>query len=108
VFTFPLHLSLHFLVPGIVAGVFFRGQWRKAYILMIVTMLVDIDHLFSSPIFDPDRCSIGTHPLHDPFFFPVFLMLSLVPRSRFLGLGLVIHMFLDSLDCQVTNGVWFV
>ena len=106
--TFPVHLLLHFLVPGVIAGVFYRSQWRKAYIVMIATMLVDIDHLFSSPIFDPNRCSIGTHPLHDPFFLPLFLVLSMVPRSRFLGLGLIIHMFLDSLDCQATNGVWFV
>ena len=106
--TFPLHLSLHFLVPGVVAGVFFRSQWRKAYMVMIGTMLVDIDHFLSSPIFDPDRCSIGTHLLHQPFLLPLFMGLSLVPRFRLLGLGLMIHMFLDSLDCQVTNGVWFV
>jgi len=23
------------------------------------------------------------------------------------GLGLMIHMGLDSIDCQLTNGVWF-
>ncbi|MAP72925.1 MAG: hypothetical protein CMJ55_01515 [Planctomycetaceae bacterium] len=107
-FTFPLHLSLHFLIPGVVASVFFRSQWRKAYIFMVATMLIDVDHLLSNPIFDPNRCSIGTHPFHEPILMPFFLMLCLFPRSRWIGLGLVIHMFLDSLDCQVTNGVWFV
>ena len=106
--AFPLHLLLHFLVPGVIAGVFFKSQWRNAYIFMIATMLIDIDHLLSSPMFDPNRCSIGTHPLHEPFLLPLFFMLSVVPRSRFFGLGLMIHMFLDSLDCQATNGVWFV
>ena len=105
--TFPLHLLLHFLVPGVIAGVFHGASGGK-HIVMIATMLVDIDHLFNSPIFDPNRCSIGTHPLHEPFLLPLFLVLSMVPRSGFLGLGLIIHMFLDSLDCQVTSGVWFV
>ena len=80
--TFPVHLLLHFFVPGVIAGVFYRSQWRKAYIAMIATMLVDIDHLFSSPIFDHNRCSIGTHPLHEPFLLPLFLVLSMVPRSK--------------------------
>ena len=75
---------------------------------MIATMMVDIDHLLSSPIFDPNRCSIGTHPFHEPILMPFFITLCLFPQSRWVGIGLVIHMLLDSLDCQLTNGVWFV
>ena len=36
-----LHLLLHFLVPAFVAGAFFRPEWRKAFLVMIGTMLVD-------------------------------------------------------------------
>gem|GEM_PF-6295822 len=49
-----IHYSLHFLAPGIIAGIFFPEQWIVAWLIMIATMLVDGDHLFSKPIFDPN------------------------------------------------------
>ena len=100
------HLALHFLVPAVLAGLFFRKNWKLAYFLMIATMLVDIDHLFANPIYDPNRCSIGFHPLHEIWFIVLYLMLCFVPKMRLIGIGLSIHMALDAIDCQVTNGVW--
>jgi hypothetical protein len=31
---------------------------------MALTIIVDLDHLLADPIYDPNRCSIGFHPLH--------------------------------------------
>jgi hypothetical protein len=76
--------------------------------IMTATMLVDIDHLLARPVYDPCRCSIGTHPLHGVFPIVIYMSLCLIPRSRYVGIGLVTHMALDSIDCQLTNGVWFV
>ena len=103
-----LHLVLHFAVPALVTASFFRSAWQKSYLLMMATMVVDVDHLLANPIYDPGRCSIGFHPLHEPLVFPVYLALCLVPATRFVGIGLCIHMALDAIDCQVTNGVWMV
>ena len=75
---------------------------------MMATMVVDVDHLLADPIYDPGRCSIGFHPLHEPLLFPVYLALCFFPAARFIGIGLCIHMALDAIDCQVTNGVWMV
>ena len=69
-----LHIALHIGLPLLIAGVFFRARWQFAVFVMIATMLVDLDHLLATPIYDPGRCSI--------------------------------HMFLDALDCQITNAVW--
>ncbi len=69
-------------------------------------MLVDLDHLIASPIYNPDRCSIGFHPLHQPWFVVLYFILCFVPKTRLIGLGLSIHMSLDAINCQVTNGVW--
>ncbi len=69
-------------------------------------MLVDIDHLFANPIYDPNRCSIGFHPLHQLGFIIFYGLLCIAPKTRLIGLGLTIHMALDSIDCQLTNGVW--
>ncbi len=74
---------------------------------MIATMLVDLDHLLADPIYDPQRCSIGFHPLHTFWAIPIYLILCFPKKTRYIGIGLMIHMALDSLDCQITNGVWF-
>ena len=74
---------------------------------MMATMLVDVDHLLATPIYDPTRCSIGFHPLHGLIPIGLYFILSLMPKTRIVGIGLIIHMALDSLDCQLTNGVWF-
>ncbi len=101
-----IHIVLHFVVPGIVAGIFYRSRWIYAYLVMVATMLVDLDHLIASPIYDPGRCSNGFHPLHQPWFIVFYLLLCFVPKTRLIGVGLTIHMCLDAIDCQVTNGVW--
>ena len=101
-------MLLHVLVPAVIVGVFFRQNWKLAYLLMIATMLVDIDHLTANPVYDPNRCSIGNHPLHGLIPILVYVLLCFNPKSRYVGIGLVTHMALDSLDCQFTNGVWFV
>jgi hypothetical protein len=101
-----LHLALHFLIPAVLAGVFFRKNWKVAYLIMIATMLVDLDHLFATPIYDPNRCSIGFHPMHRLWPIALYVVLCFVPKMRIAGIGLTVHMVLDALDCQVTNGVW--
>lgn len=104
-----LHISLHFIIPAIIAGFFFRKSWRLAYFIMIATMLVDLDHLFANPIYDPSRCSIGFHHLHRLWFICFYIAMCFVPKMpkiRLIGIGLTLHMFLDAIDCQVTNGVW--
>jgi hypothetical protein len=99
-----LHLLLHLLVPGVVAVVFFRSRWRQAWLLMLATMLVDLDHLFADPIYDPGRCSIGFHPLHTAPAVAAYAALTLWPKTRLIGLGLLIHMALDLSDCAVQRG----
>ena len=94
-----IHMLLHIVVPGIAARVFFRTNWKKQWMIMISTMIVDLDHLFSTPVFDPDRCSIGFHPFHSYLAIGVYAILIFVPRVRVVGLGLLIHMFLDYTDC---------
>jgi len=94
-----LHISLHLVVPLVVVGLFFKKDWKIAYFIMLSTMLVDLDHLLANPIYDPNRCSIGFHPLHQPWFIAFYFILSFYPKTRFIGVGLVIHMVLDAIDC---------
>lgn len=84
---------------------------------MMSTMLVDLDHLLANPIYDSSRCSIGFHPLHQPVPISFYLLLSFSPliirfknnisrNLQFIGLGLIIHMALDSIDCAFNTGSW--
>ena len=95
------HIFLHFAVPAVVARLFFKDRWLKAWLIMVATMVVDLDHLLADPIFDPGRCSIGFHPLHTWPAIMVYVAMTFWPRTRLIGLGLVIHMALDGIDCFV-------
>ncbi len=94
-----IHLLLHIAVPGAVARWVFRDRWRRAWLIMVATLIVDLDHLLADPVFDPGRCSIGAHPLHSPWMIPLYLAMTVVPSTRLVGIGLAIHMGLDGLDC---------
>ena len=67
---------------------------------MVLTMAVDLDHLWADPIYDPNRCSIGLHPLHTFPAILVYCALLAVPRARLVAWGLLIHMALDASDCM--------
>jgi hypothetical protein len=95
------HLLLHGAVPGAVAWLFFRPRWRLAWMVMLATMLVDLDHLLADPLYDPDRCSIGYHPLHTAPAIAAYAGLALLPRTRLVGIGLLLHMALDAFDCAL-------
>ena len=93
------HLAFHFTVPLLVAFLFFRENLKLSYLAMILTMLVDLDHLLASTIYDANRCSIGFHPLHQYWFIAIYLVMSFFSKTRLIGVGLIIHMSLDALDC---------
>jgi len=113
-----IHIALHFIVPPLVALVFFHSRWRNATLIMIATMIVDVDHLLADPIYDPTRCSIGFHPLHTIPAIVIYALLFIIPLVvgrkadgqdwhpfayvlHLVGLGLLIHMALDWIDCLV-------
>ena len=96
---FVIHYSLHFLVPGIIAWVFFKENWKKAWLLMLATMLVDLDHLLSNPIYLPNRCSINFHILHSYYAIILYVLIFFFKKFRIVAIGLLFHMFTDFIDC---------
>jgi hypothetical protein len=98
-FRAVFHLVLHALVPLAIARVFFRERWRRAWLWMLAGWLIDIDHLWADPVYVPDRCSIGFHPLHRVPAIAVYALLLLPRRTRLLAIGLLVHIGLDGLDC---------
>ena len=94
-----LHVILHFLVPFAVTKIVWREKWIWPFLIMALTIIVDFDHLLAEPIFDPNRCSIGTHPLHSWPAISVYTACILSPHLRIAASGLLIHMALDGIDC---------
>ena len=94
-----VHLVLHVAVPWAVAWWGYRPTWRRAFLLLLAGWIIDVDHLLADPIFVSDRCSIGFHPLHTWPAAVGFAALAVWQRTRLLGLGLLIHLGLDLLDC---------
>lgn len=94
-----VHYGIHFGLPLVVALVFFKKIWLKAYGIMLLGMLIDLDHLLADPIFDPNRCSINFHPLHSYYAMVLYIVLLIPKPTRIIGLGLVIHIIADVADC---------
>lgn len=114
-----LHIALHLIVPLLVAGIVYRRHFNRAALIMLATMVVDVDHLLATPIYDAVRCSIGFHPLHSVPAIVAYAWGMLLPlwlgrkpdapgfrpgalALHWIGLGLLIHMGLDWGDCGFT------
>ena len=93
------HYGIHFVLPLLIALVIYPEQWKKAYVIMVACILIDLDHLLANPIFDPNRCSINFHPLHTYYAIVVYFVLLIPKRTRIIGLGLIIHILADYVDC---------
>lgn len=127
-----IHLLLHAGMPALVVVIykaFFSkiapyqpvatGSWlsqtlQLPLVIMLLTMVVDVDHLLATPIYAPNRCSIWFHPLHTAwpiFFYGIMLFWPIIKRKTtgflrvtdkvvaWAGAGLLIHMLLDAIDC---------
>lgn len=97
-----IHYFLHFGFPFFIAFLFFRKEWQKVYLILIATMLVDLDHLLATPVFQANRCSFGFHLLHSyPAMAVYFILLFFRKPFNIIGIGLLFHMLTDLIDCMV-------
>ena len=100
--TIFTHYSLHFFLPLLIAILFFKKDWKKTYFIMLLTMLVDLDHLLANPIYQTDRCSINFHPLHSYYAIVIYIIMTFLRKPfNIIGIGLVLHMFADYCDCFI-------
>lgn len=94
-----VHYGIHFALPLAIAFAFFpKNRWGVA-LLLLAGMLIDLDHLWARPVFDPNRCSIGFHPLHSYAAIAGYTLLLFFRKTRLAGLALLIHITADLADC---------
>lgn len=96
-----VHYSLHLVFPFIISCALFKERWKTGGVIMISTILIDLDHLLVSPIFDLSRCSIGFHPLHAFWALSAYFLMLLIPswKWRTVAVGLILHLGTDAIDC---------
>lgn len=94
-----VHYILHLIFPALIAYAFFKKDWKKVYLILLATMLIDLDHLFAVPLFDPMRCGIGFHPLHSFYALTVYFVMLFISRTRIIAIGLLFHLVTDTIDC---------
>ena len=71
---------------------------------MLLTMIVDLDHLLANPIHQADRCSINFNPLHTYYAIAAYIILIFFRKPlNIIGIGLLLHMLTDYIDCLFQN-----
>ena len=98
-----IHYFLHLGVPLIFTYLFFKNKWKRVYLIFILSMLIDLDHLLASPIFDPNRCSINFHPLHSKLAILIYVILIIPKKTRIVGIALLFHILTDYIDCYMSS-----
>jgi hypothetical protein len=91
----PIHTIVNLIIY------FISGNFIKVtlidLILLLSADLIDLDHLFSKPIYHPKRNPFKTHFLHKNYVIIIIISLILlfIRPVLFLGIGLLSHLFLD-------------
>ena len=98
-FRFIVHYGIHFFVPIAIGLLFFKEHRTKVIFILLAGIVIDIDHLWADPIFDPERCSIGFHALHSYWAIAVYFGLLFFKKTWIFGLALLIHIVADVMDC---------
>ena len=93
----PTHIEVDL---GVFIALVYVGNLNPNYVdlaLLLGSNLIDLDHLFSQPIYHPKRSPFNAHPLHKQWGMILLLsaiMLFIRPLI-FLGIGLILHFLLD-------------
>lgn len=85
-----------YLVEGKLLKRSFAG--KTVMLQLLLSNLIDLDHLLSYPIFAAGRCSINNHMLHSYYMFPVYI-LGVVSSYRYFFMGIAVHLLVDYLGC---------
>ena len=91
----PIHVAFKLLI------LFFLSQFTSInsfdLIFLLSAELIDLDHLFSRPIYHPKRNPFKKHFLHRnwKFILLVATIFLFIRPIMFLGIGLMSHLFLD-------------
>tara|TARA_R110002051_G_scaffold252546_2_gene311786 strand:- start:2611 stop:2931 length:321 start_codon:yes stop_codon:yes gene_type:complete len=100
---FLIHYGIHFVVPILIGFYFFKENRNRSILILLAAILIDVDHLFATPIFDANRCSINFHFLHQYWAIAIYISLLFFKKTRIFGIALLLHIIADFTDCWLMN-----
>ena len=94
----PVHIIFNIIIYFIIGKTLIATNTFDL-ILLLLSELIDLDHLNAKPIFDPKRNSFKTHFFHRNWKMVLLISIAMLfyRPSMFLGIGLMSHLFLDFL-----------
>lgn len=96
---FVIHYGIHFIVPFLIAYLFYKKNFRKTLLILLSAIIIDLDHFLSHPVYESHRCSINFHLLHTyPAIF-LYTLLLFHKKTRLFGIALLLHILADTVDC---------
>ncbi|WP_222942473.1 DUF6122 family protein [Arenibacter arenosicollis] len=98
---FCVHYGIHFLLPIIIGLYFYKEHRLQIILILLAGILIDLDHLWANPIFDPNRCSINFHLLHTYWAIAGYFLLLFFQKTRVFGIAFLIHILADTADCYL-------
>lgn len=95
--TTPTHVAFDLVIFLILLHASTLNLNRYDLTLILASNLIDLDHLFSRPIYHPRRNPFITHALHKKWIFiiAISIVFLFIRSTSFLGIGLLAHLFLD-------------
>ncbi|HLP79326.1 MAG TPA: DUF6122 family protein [Acidobacteriota bacterium] len=68
----------------------------QVLVFLLLSNIIDVDHLLAKPIYDKNRNSIGFHFLHKPQIFVIYIAGCFLPGVyKFFFIGVLLHLLLD-------------
>jgi len=100
--TTPTHIAVDLAVFAVLVQVPAINPNYLDLALIVGSNLIDLDHLFSRPIYDPQRNPFVTHLLHKNWKLVLIIsgVLIFVRQVMFLGMGILVHFLLDFIDTK--------
>ncbi len=98
-----IHILSNFALWGLLYLIEFKllkrsFKARSVLIQLLLSNLIDLDHLLSSTIYDPSRCSINNHLFHSFYIFPAYVV-GLFTKFRYFFMGIGMHLLIDYIGC---------
>jgi len=98
-----VHALVGFILWGLLYLIEFKilkrdFKSKRVLAQLLLSNLIDLDHLFAATVYVTGRCSINYHALHSFFIFPIYL-LGLLTKYRYFFLGIIAHLLVDYLGC---------
>lgn len=101
-----VHISFSLIVLLILYYFDFLNITWFGILMVVCAELIDLDHLFSKPIYHPLRNPFRTHFLHKRWYIIVIfaiVMMFLFSWGVYLGIGLLSHIFVDFIYVKINR-----